>query len=285
MLSLTLPGDVARNACVTLRRLNVLAKTSRRKSRIAVKDLKYGHDPMIRLYERTQDWLQDKGRPIVIAVGAVVGVIVLYFLISYFFQFRQERAEAAFAAAFEKYNAQVQDPTQPATTVPTGKTYSDEATKWQETAAAFEQLANDYSGYYGAIGRYYAGVAYLHLPDSRDKGLSLLRQVADRNDERASDLARMALAEDAAAQGKTDEAIEAYEKLLNGSPVLKPTVQLALGRLYEKKGDRQKAADYFFEAAKADRTTGAGSDAEKRLSAIAPERVKDLPPAIGNFQP
>src|SRR5262249_40218513 len=159
MLFLTLSDDAARHACVTLRRLNVLAKTGRKKSRIAVKDLKHGHDPMVRFYERTQDWLQDKGRPIVIAIGAIVGVLLLYCIGSYFFHFRQARAENAFAAAFEKYNAQVQDPTTLATTAPTtGKTYNDEATKWQETAAAFEQLANDYSGYYGTIGRYYAGV-------------------------------------------------------------------------------------------------------------------------------
>lgn len=279
MLLFTLSDDAARHACVTLRRLNVLAKTGRKKGRIAVKDLRHGHDPMVRFYERTQDWLQDKGRPIVIAIGAIIGVVLLYFIGSYFFHFRQARAESAFAAAFEKYNAQVQDSTTPATTAPTGKTYSDETTKWQETAAAFEQLANDYSGYYGTIGRYYAGVAYLHMDDSRDKGLGLLRQVADKNDERASDLARLALAENAAAQGKADEAIELYEKLQNASQVLKPSVQFALGRLYEKKGDKQKAADLFFEAAKADRMTGAGTDAEKRLSAIAPERVKDLPPA------
>ena len=103
--------------------------------------------------------------------------------------------------------------------------------------------------------------------------------MADRNDERASDLARLALAEDAAAQGNPDQAIEQYEKLLTSSQVLKPSVELALGRLYEKKGDKQKAADYYFEAAKADRTTGAGTDAEKRLSGVAPDRVKDLPAA------
>jgi tetratricopeptide (TPR) repeat protein len=262
-----------------------LAKTSRRKSRIAVKDLKYGHDPMIRFYERTQDWLQDKGRPVVIAIGVVAGVVALYFIGSYFLHFRQARAENAFAGAFEKYNAQVQDASSVTTSLPTGKTYSDETTKWQETAAAFEQLANDYSGYYGTIGRYYAGVAYLHLDDSREKGVSLLKQVADKNDERASDLARLALAEYSAAQGNTDEAISGYEKLLNSTQVLKPSVQLALGRLYDKKGDKEKAADYYFEAAKADRMTGAGSDAEKRLSAIAPGRVKDLPPASSNFQP
>lgn len=262
-----------------------MAKTSRKKSRIAVKDLKYGHDPMIRFYERTQDWLQDKGRPVVIAVGAILGIMALYFIGSYFFQFRQARAESAFAAAFEKYNAQVQDASAASTAAPTARTYGDETTKWQETAAAFEQLANDYSGYYSGIGRYYAGVAYLHLDDRRDQGVSMLKQVADKNDERASDLARLALAENAVVQGNIDEAIGLYEKLQNSSQVLKPSVQIALGRLYEKKGDKQKAADYFFEAAKADRTTGAGTDAEKRLSAIAPERVKDLPPAISTFQP
>src|SRR5689334_3297614 len=250
MLSLTLPDDAARHACVTLRRQTVLAKTSRKRSRIAVKDLKYGHDPMIRFYERTQDWLQDKGRPVVIALGVVVGAIALYYIGSYFLHFRQARAENAFAAAFEKYNAQVQDNSQVATSLPTAKTYTDETTKWQETAAAFEQLANDYSSYYGEIGRYYAGVAYLHLADGRDKGVNLLKQVADKKDERASDLARMALAEYNAAQGNTDEAISDYEKLLNSTQTLKPTVQLALGRLYEQKGDKEKAADYYFKPAK-----------------------------------
>jgi tetratricopeptide (TPR) repeat protein len=254
-----------------------LAKTSSRRSRIAVKDLKRGHDPMIRLYEQTQDWLQDKGRPIVIAIGAIIGVVVLYLLGSYFFHARQERAESAFAAAFDKYNTQVQDASTPPTTLPNAKTYPDEDTKWRETAQAFEQLANDYSGYYGAIGRYYAGVSYLHLADSRDKGVTLLQQVVAKNESPTSDLAQLALAENAASQGNADQAIQQYEKLLNASPGLKPSVQFELGRLYEKKGDKQKAADLYFEAAKAGRMTGAGTDAEKRLSAVAPERVKDLP--------
>src|SRR6201999_3878648 len=106
MLSFTLPNGAAIHACVNPRRLEVLAKTSSRRSRIAVKDLRRGHDPMIRLYEQTQDWLQDKGRPIVIAVGAILGVVVLYLLGSYFFHARQERAESAFAVAFDKYNTQ-----------------------------------------------------------------------------------------------------------------------------------------------------------------------------------
>ena len=134
-----------------------MAKARRKKGRIAVKDMKYRNDPMIRFYEKTQDWLQDKGRPLIIGIGIVIGLLLVYAIGSYFFHYRKARAEAAFAQAFEKYNAPVQDSTVVTTAPPSGRTYSDEATKWQESAQAFEQLANDYSSYYDTIGRYYAG--------------------------------------------------------------------------------------------------------------------------------
>jgi tetratricopeptide (TPR) repeat protein len=263
-----------------------LAKSRRKKSRIAIKDMKYRNDPMIRFYERTQDWLQDKGRPIIIAIGVVVGLLLIYTAGSYFFHYRKARAEAAFAQAFEKYNAPVQDGSVVTTAPPTGRTYGDEATKWQESAEAFEQLANDYSGYYGTIGRYYAGVAYLHLEGNRDRGLSLLDQAAGKNDQPTSDLARLAMVENYAANGEAEKAISICEQLVKSDNVFKPAVQLALGRLYEKSGNTEKAVEAYFEAAKPDRSVGAGQEAEKRLAAIAPDRVKELPAATNApFQP
>jgi tetratricopeptide (TPR) repeat protein len=241
--------------------------------------MKRRNDPMIRLYERTQEWLQDKGRPMLIAIGALVGLVLLYTVGSYFFQYRKATAEKAFAQAFEKYNAPVQDASAVTTSPTVGKTYSDETTKWQESAQAFEQLANDYSGYYDAIGRYYAGVSYLHLEGNRDKGLSLLEQAASKNDHPTSDLARMAMAENYAANGETEKAISTYEPMLKSNNAFNPAIHLALGHLYEKLGNTEKAAEAYFEAAKPDRSTGAGQDAEKRLAAIAPDRVKDLPAA------
>ena len=252
-----------------------MAKTARRKKKVSVKEMKYRHDPMIRFYEKTQDWLQERGRPFVIAVGIIAGVVLLYVAGSYYFDYRKTKAESAFAAAVEKFNAPVQDPSQPATTQPTGKTYSDEQTKWRESAEAFERLADDYSGYYGSIGRYYAGASYLHF--DRDKGISLLEQVAGKSDHPTSDLARLALAENHAANGDTEKAISIYQQLLNTSPNLKPAVQVGLGHAYEKIGDLEKAADAYVEAAKPDRSSGAGAEAEKRLAAIAPDRLKDLP--------
>src|SRR5262249_18715570 len=115
---------------------------------------------MVRLYDRTSEWLQERGRPFVMVVGIVVGIVVLYVAGSSYFDYRRSNAETAFAQAVEKFNAPVQDSTTPATTASTGKTYTDEQTKWQESADAFDQLSRDYSGYYGAIGRYYAGVCY-----------------------------------------------------------------------------------------------------------------------------
>jgi len=144
-----------------------------------------------------------------------------------------------------------------------------------ELAEAFERLASDYSGYYGAIGRYYAGASYLHF--DRDKGLSLLEQVANMNDHPTSDLARLALAESCAADGDYEKAISLYQQLLSSSPNLKPAVEVGLGRVYEKTGDLEKAVEAYLEAAKPDRSSGAGAEAEKRLSAIAPDRLKDLP--------
>ena len=257
----------------------VLAKARKKKGRIAVKDMKYRNDPMIRFYEKTQDWLQDKGRPLIIGIGIVIGLLLVYAIGSYFLHYRKARAEAAFAQAFEKYNAPVQDSTVVTTAPPSGRTYSDEATKWQESAQAFEQLANDHSSYYDTIGRYYAGVSYLHLEGSRDRGLQLLEQAANENDQPTSDLARLAIVENLSATGETDRAISKCEELLKSNNVFKPSIQLALGRLYEKSGNTEKAVEAYFEAAKPDRTVGAGQEAEKRLAALAPDRIKDLPAA------
>lgn len=238
--------------------------------------MKHRNDPLVHLYDVTQDWLQDRGRPLIIVVGVIIGVALLYVAGSTFFSWRENRAARAFAEAYDKYNAPVQDSTSITSTPPVGKFYTDEKVKWQETAEAFEKLSSDYSGYYDNIGRYYAGAAYLHFDPA--KGTQLLEQVAGKNDPETSDLARMALAEYHASNGENDKSIEIFEKIAASSSDLKQASQLRLAQLYEKVGQTERAVELYFEVAKADRATPAGSEAEKRLSAIAPDRVKDLPP-------
>lgn len=254
------------------RRRKVLAKTGRKKTKIKVKDMKFRHDPMIRFYEKTQNWLQERGRPFIIAIGIIAGLAVLYVAGSGFFSWRASKAADEFGKAFEKYNAPVQDTP---TVGQAGKFYTDEQTKWQETAEAFENLAREYSGYYGEIGLYYAGVARLRL--DRERGLQMLQQVADKNDGETSDLARLAMAENYLAVGDYDNAIPLYEKLLTSPAVAKETAQMGLASSYEKKGETERAVGLYIEVAKIDRSSPTGSLAEKRLSALAPDRLKELP--------
>jgi predicted negative regulator of RcsB-dependent stress response len=250
----------------------VLAKTARKKSRVTVKDMKFKNDPMIRLYEKTQDWLQERGRPLVIAVAVVAAAALLYLAGQYFLSYRASKAGVAFAEAFEKYNAQVIDS---ATTNQVGKFYTDERQKWQESAEAFDRLTNEYSSYYGGIGRYYAGISYLHFDPER--GVQVLHEAINTNDPEVADQARLALAQYYGTKGESDKALPLYERLENSIVIPKQVVYFGLGQLYESTGDLQKAKDSYFEASKIDRETGQSSDAEKRLSALAPERIKDLP--------
>jgi hypothetical protein len=250
-----------------------LANTAKRK-KIAAKNLKFKNDPMVRFYDHIQDWLQEKTRPVLIGLGVIVGLVVIYFVGSWFFSNRETKAAVAFAQAFDKYKAPVLE-SGAAPSPQTGTFYTDENLKWQETGQAFEQLANDYSSYYGAIGNYYAGIAYLRT--ERDKGLQLLKKAVDTNEQPASDLAQFAIAENHFVTGDAQGAIPLYEKLLKSTYIPSQAVQTSLGRAYEKTSETEKAVAAYFEAAKLARATSASSEAEKRLSALAPDKVKELP--------
>jgi len=190
----------------------------------------------------------------------------------YFLEYRASKAGEEFAKAYEKYSAQVVDAQ---TTTQVSRYYTDETQKWQESGEAFERLAQGYSGFYGGIGRYYAGISYLHI--DKDKGQQLLQDAIQKGDPQIADLARLALAEHFAKMADVEKAASHYESLLNSSFVPHQVVRLGLGKLYEASGDTEKAVEAYFEAAKLDRESGQSSDAEKRLSALAPDRVKDLP--------
>ena len=239
---------------------------------MTVKQMKFRNDPMVRLYDKTQDWLQERGQPVVKIIGAIAIAVLLYLSGYYFMSYRQSRAADDFADAWTKYNAQVVE------TPPQGtaKYYTDERVKWQEVSQAFETVAEKHSGYYGSMAKYLAATAYLHFDE--EKGLRLLQEAAAKNEQPAADLAKLAMAERDLINGNNDKAVQTLEALRNSKSVPKQVVELKLGSAYEKMGQTQQAADLFFDVAKADRATAAGAEAEKRLSSLAPDRVKDLPP-------
>ena len=68
-----------------------MATRSKRK-KVSVKEMRFSHDPMIRFYDKTQEWLQEKGRPFVIGLGIVAGLILIYVVGSYFLEYRKANA-------------------------------------------------------------------------------------------------------------------------------------------------------------------------------------------------
>ena len=234
--------------------------------------MKFRNDPMVRFYDKTQEWLQESGRPVIIGVAVVAGLVLLYTAGSYLFSYRDSKAEKALASALEIYNAQVVE-TPPAN--PVGKIYTNEKLKWQDAADAFDKLAKDYSSQ-AVMAHYYEGCADLHI--DKDKGARLLDEVVAKNNQPTSDLARLALAQYYLANGDASKAVDQYQKLVSSKFLPKQVVELGLGHAYEKAGNNPQAVDAYFDAAQIDRSSGAGSEAEKRLTALAPDKVKDLPP-------
>ncbi|HKV42863.1 MAG TPA: tetratricopeptide repeat protein [Blastocatellia bacterium] len=249
-----------------------MAKSARKRTKLTVKEMKFKNDPMVRLYDRTQEWLQERSAPAVRIVAGIAGVVILSTALYYFFSYRESKADGAFAAALEKFNAQVTDTPPPNSTT---KFYTDEQTKWRDAADAFDKVANDYPGSYGVMARYYEGTAYLHIDKAR--GQQILQEVVNKNRQPTSDLARLALGDSYASTGDNAKAIQFYQQIMKSDFVPKQVVELDLGHAYENSGDKKKAVDAYFDVAQADRESDTGTEAQKRLTALAPERLKDLP--------
>src|SRR5262245_44624368 len=124
-----------------------LATTTRKARRMTVKQMKFRNDPMVRLYDKTQEWLQelssDFAKRLALIGLSVTGFIALCLVLVVigvaavlFMSYRESRAAADFADAWSKFNAQVTE------TAPQNgaKYYTDEKVKWQEASQAFETV-------------------------------------------------------------------------------------------------------------------------------------------------
>jgi tetratricopeptide (TPR) repeat protein len=223
-----------------------------------------------------EEWVELNSRPILMISAITAGLVLIFGTFYYFFQYRTDKALNAYAAAFEKFTATVTTgdaAAQPAD--PKAVTYPDEATKYNDAGAAFEKLASDYSSYRD-VGRYYAGLSYLHTDP--DKGVKLLEEIAAGSSEMRNP-ARLALAEQYAKQSAFDKAETVYEQLA-AEPGSMPVQYLKtrLGWVEEKLNKPQEAAKSYREAVDIDRDSTVGAEAEKGLQRVDPRQAASLPP-------
>ena len=240
-------------------------------------------DPLRSAWHILEDWLEVNRERILAISGVTVGLVALFALGYYFFDYRGEQKQAAFAAAFEKFTGTVG--TAPATPgLPTAKkvNFETEEAKYTESAAAVERLAADYSDY-EEIGHYYAGLSYLKVQP--EKGVAMLEKLASGSSDTRNE-ARLALAEHFDRAGDFAKAEQYYQQLADDPGKLPRFYVLnQLAQVKERLSKPAEAAPLYKLVVDADRNSPFGIEAEKGLQRVDPVAAAALPPKAATSGP
>jgi hypothetical protein len=228
--------------------------------------------------------LQGQGRNILYGVGALA-VIALLFGIFYLWNSRSNAtAQTALGKAIETSQAIVSPSPPPAGS--TQKSFKTERERAEASIAQFDDVAQKYGGSVGEKAKYFAAVNRLTI--DRPAGIEQLRSLST-SDSNVGKLSKFALAQALADDGKYDEAVPLFQKLADSKDpiVAKETINFDLAKIYEKQGNKQQAADIYFDIAKTASEakdqdgkpvpmTETERDAKTKLEELDPERAKQI---------
>jgi len=192
--------------------------------------------------------LEGRGRTILYALGAVAVAALLIGFIYMWNNRSNATAQAALGRAIETSRAQVNPAGAPAGS--TEKVFKSERDRAQAAITEFQAVAAKYGGDVGEKARYFAATMQLVL--DRSAGITELEAMKGSGGA-VGQLAKYALAQAHAGDGKYDQAVQYYQDLaaLNDPVVPKETVNFELAGVYEKQGKTQEAADIYFNISKA----------------------------------
>jgi tetratricopeptide (TPR) repeat protein len=252
------------------------------------KDKKRYQDPfqenVSRKLEDVGKKFEGQGRTVLYGLAALVVLIVLASIFYIWNKRSDAAAQTALGKAIETSQAAVSASPPPAGS--TAKTFKTGKERAEASVAEFQAVADKFGGAIGQKAKYLAAVNELTL--DRAVATSDLEGLATSNDE-VGKLAKFALAQVKAEDGKTDEAIAAYQELaaMSDPVVSKDTINFELAKLLEKQDKKQEAADIYFNIAKAasEAKDSAGKpipmtqtarDAKDKLQALDAERAKTI---------
>lgn len=227
---------------------------------------------------------EGQGKNILYGLAAIA---VLAIIIGIFYSWNRRTTAAgqtALGKAIETAQAQVTDSPLPAGS--TEKTFKTEKERAEAAVTEFQAVADKFGGSVGEKARYFAAVNRLSL--DRNAAIQELEGLASSGSE-VGMLAKFALAQARADDGKVDEAIEIYKGLTTAgnSVIARDTINLALAGLYEKKGMTPEAVELYYNIAKAASEAkdkdgkaapvGAAARAAKtKLEQLDPEKAKEI---------
>ncbi len=225
---------------------------------------------------------EGKGRTMLYGLVGLIALLIVGGLIYSWSSKQNGAAQAALGKAIETSNAQITD--KPAPNSP-NKTFATQKERDQKAVDEFQAVAEKYSSVADKA-KYFAAVTKLSL--DRPAALTEIEAISKSGGE-VGEMAKFALAQANTADGKTDEAIGLYSDLANAATVVsKDTVNYNLAALYEKKGEKDKAVELYFNIAKAGREAKDGDgkaiplsqtarDSADKVTKLAPDKAKELP--------
>jgi len=214
-----------------------------------------------------------------------LAVIALLIGIFYLWNSRSNAAgQAALGKAIDTSQATVSPSPMPAGS--TQKSFKTERERAEAAIGEFEAVAQNFGGAVGEKAKDFAAVNRLTI--DRPAGIEQLRSLAN-SDSPAGRLSKFALAQALADDGKFDEAVPLYQSLAaEKEPIIAhDTINFNLAKIYEKQGNKQQAADIYFDIAKAASEakdqdgkpvpmTETARDAKTRLEELDPDRAKQI---------
>ncbi|HEX8422073.1 MAG TPA: hypothetical protein VF634_01615 [Pyrinomonadaceae bacterium] len=237
-------------------------------------------------FDRVGDRLEGKGRTLLYALAALVGLALLAGIYSWWSGRKAEEATRALGRVTEIVNATVSP--SPVTGPAGGLSFTSEKERAQRVVEEAQKVEQKYGDPYKSLAHYFRAANLLNV--DRSKGLSELEALTRSGDAEVAARAKFALAQAREADGQFDAAAALYTELARGqnSAVPVDTANLRLASVYEKQGKKSEAADIFFQIAKAAREakdkggkpvtqSAAAREAAQKLERLDPARHAQLP--------
>jgi tetratricopeptide (TPR) repeat protein len=229
--------------------------------------------------------LEGQGRNILYGLAALAVLGIIIWIIYAWSGRSNAAAQAALGKAIETSQAPVTDQPVPAGT--TIKVFKTEAERANAAIAEFNAVAEKFGGDVGEKAKYFAAVNKLTV--DRAAGIQELEALSKSNDE-AGKMAKFALAQAKASEGKADEAVALYQELAaTEDPIVaKETINFELAKLYEKQGKTADAVNLLFNIVKEANEardpegkpvplTSTAMAAKEKLEQLDPAKAKELP--------
>lgn len=227
----------------------------------------------------TSHWAIGNLNYLVAAAGLVILSVVVFVAWQAYSSSRAEAMQVAFADAMAKFHAPLrgEESESPEMDLLRSKyEFESEVERYESALAAFEEVAESYSGArLGVLSRYYQALCLAHLGRTGESKDLLAQVVGETRYPQIANLAKNALAQHAVAQGDYAEAVGQLERILDQPSENFPEqlILMRLGQTLESMGDYEGAIAQYRRVTSEHSGSSTASEASLRIRRLEP-RIK-----------